>query len=82
MTRQETIRLVLAQQTDALAALRQASDAFDQAVHHVQTLADAWQAMPALLQAIGAANQAQGRAIDAAIAANRTALTLFDGATQ
>jgi len=79
MTQQETIRLILAQQNNAVAALHQSSDAFDRAIRDMR---QAMTHIHGVMDAIAAANHAQGQAIDAVAAATAAALALVGGSPQ
>jgi hypothetical protein len=68
MTRAD-VKLVLADLADAQRALRKSSTAFDDAMNGLRIVVDS----------IAAANQAQGAAIDAVIAATDKALILVSG---
>jgi len=66
------VESILADLAVAQRALRQSSNAFDEAMDGLRVLLDS----------IAAANHAQGAAIDAVIAATDKALTLFKGNRQ
>jgi hypothetical protein len=66
------IQQILMDLTAAQVALRDSSKAFDEAVAGLRIVLDA----------IATANHAQGKAIDAVIAATNKGLTLFNGGTQ
>jgi hypothetical protein len=68
--RRRRIRTIIDQNADAVRALHEASTAFDKAIAGLGTT----------LAAIHSANQAQGEAIDAIVAANDSALALFNEA--
>jgi len=69
---QSELRQILSDLAAAQVALRDSGHAFDEAIA----------GLTATLTAIKEANQAQGRAIDAVIAATNKALALIDGRTQ
>lgn len=67
-----TIDTILADLATAQQSLKRSSDAFDDAMTGLRTL----------MEAIAAANHAQGAAIDAVVSATNSALTLMKGKPQ
>jgi flagellar biosynthesis/type III secretory pathway chaperone len=68
MADREALHRILDRHNDALGAFREAARAFDEAVDSIRDT----------MIAVRAANQAQGHAIEAMLAANREALTLLN----